>query len=168
MIVLDASTLILIARGELLDKFLDSVTAEVVIPSTVEKECCAAKQSLDALLIQRALGEGRIRVITVRKGSRQLCEKLRADLALGKGEAEAVAVAFSERAGLVAIDDKSGINACKLLRIPFTTAVGILIRMRQKGLLERSEALAKLQVLAKHGRYRAAIIEDARSRLEGT
>jgi hypothetical protein len=32
----------------------------------------------------------------------------------------------------------------------------------------RGETLAKLQVLAKHGRYKAAIIEDARSRLEGT
>jgi hypothetical protein len=40
--------------------------------------------------------------------------------------------------------------------------------MREKGLLEASEALAKLQALATHGRYKAAIIEAARSRLEGT
>jgi predicted nucleic acid-binding protein len=50
------------------------------------------------LLIRRALGEGKIRVIPVRKGSRELCEKVRVDLALGRGEAEAIAVAFSEKA----------------------------------------------------------------------
>lgn len=44
-----------------------------------------------------------------------------------------MALAFSEKAALVAIDDRQGINACKLLRISFTTAINILICMREKG-----------------------------------
>jgi hypothetical protein len=59
-----------------------------------------------------------------------------------------------------------GINACKLLNIAFTTAVGILIRLREKGLLEHGEALAKLETLAKYGRYKTSIMEDARTQLE--
>ncbi len=57
-------------------------------------------------------------------------------------------------------------NACKVLGIAFTTAVGILIRSREKGLLEGPDAIAKLALLAKHGRYRHSIIEDARLKLE--
>jgi predicted nucleic acid-binding protein len=64
------------------------------------------------------------------------------------------------------IDDKSGINACKLLGISFTTALGILVRSGEKQLLTRSGALAQLAELARHGRYKKSIIEDARVRLE--
>jgi hypothetical protein len=52
------------------------------------------------------------------------------------------------------------------LGIAFTTAVDILIRSREKGLLEESEALEKLASLAKHGRYKESIIEDAKLKLE--
>jgi predicted nucleic acid-binding protein len=41
----------------------------------------------------------------------------------------------------VGIDDRQGINACRLLGIPFTTAVAILLRSCGKGLIERSDAL---------------------------
>jgi predicted nucleic acid-binding protein len=98
--------------------------------------------------------------------NRRLVAKLQADFSLGKGEAEAIALALNEKAQLLGIDDKNGINACKLLGIPFTTAVGILIRSREKGLLQGSEALEKLALLAKYGRYRDSIIEDARRKLE--
>ncbi len=42
---------------------------------------------------------------------------------------EAIVLALSKQ-GLLGIDDRKGINACKLLRIPFTTAMAILVRMR--------------------------------------
>ena len=91
-----------------------------------------------------------------------------ADQLLGRGEAEAIALALTKKAQLLAIDDKNGINACKLLSIPFTTAVGILIRSREMRLINTSEALEKLAALAKHGRYKGLIIEDARRKLEVT
>ena len=64
------------------------------------------------------------------------------------------------------IDDKNGINACKLLRISFTTAIGILVRMLEKRLLTREEAMGKLAILEKQGRYKKSIVEDAKRRLE--
>ena len=67
---------------------------------------------------------------------------------------------------MIGIDDKNGINACKLLGVTFTTAVGILIRSQEKGLLKEFEALEKLASLAKHGRYKDSIIEHARWKLE--
>ena len=164
MIVFDACTLILIAKVELLELFLASVSVPVAIPTEVEEECCGSKKALDALIIQRAVDESRIKTVVVR--SRRLVAKLQADFSLGRGEAEAIALALSEKAEVVGIDDKNGINACKLLGLAFTTAVGILIRSREKGLLEEIDALEKLSSLAKHGRYKDSIIEDARGRLE--
>jgi predicted nucleic acid-binding protein len=66
----------------------------------------------------------------------------------------------------VAIDDKSGINACKLLGIPFTTAAGILVRCREKDLITLSDALLKLALLTIYGRYKNSIVEDVRKKLE--
>jgi predicted nucleic acid-binding protein len=164
MIVLDASTLILIAKMEILDSFLDSMELGVLIPAEVERECCAVKKSLDALLIQKALDESRIRVVPVK--DRRLVAQLRGDFGLGKGEAEAIVLAFAEKAPVLGIDDKNGINACKLLGIAFTTAIAVLIRMREKGLLTAGEALDKLSILGKQARYKQSIVEDAKRKLE--
>jgi predicted nucleic acid-binding protein len=164
MIVFDASTLILIAKAELLGSFLTGIELEAAIPVEVEKECCGVKRSLDALLIKKALDELRIKVIAAK--NRKLVVKLQGDFGLGRGEAEAIVLALSEKADVLGIDDKNGINACKLLGIAFTTAIGILVRSREKGLLTGSEALAKLATLAKHGRYKESILEDARRKLE--
>jgi predicted nucleic acid-binding protein len=164
MIVLDGSTLILLAKTELLDPFLAGVKLAVAVPGEVEKACCGSKKSLDALIIQKALDESRIKVIAAK--NRRLVAKLQADFSLGKGEAEAIALALNEKAQLLGIDDKNGINACKLLGVAFTTAVGILIRSWEKRLLEGPDALVKLELLAKHGRYKDSIIEDARLKLE--
>jgi predicted nucleic acid-binding protein len=164
MIVFDASTLILIAKAELLDSVLADIELEAAIPVEVEKECCGVKKSLDALLIQKALDELRLKVIAVK--NKKLVVKLQQDFSLGRGEAEAVVLTLAEKAQILGIDDKNGINACKLLGITFTTAIGILVRSREKELLSGSEALTKLTTLAKHGRYKESILEDARRKLE--
>src|SRR5882762_1311046 len=164
MIVFDASTLILIAKIEILDAFLRDVGLGVAIPLEVERECCSTKTSLDALMIRTALNESRIGVVPVR--DKRLVAKVQGDFGLGKGEAEAIVLALAQKAAILGIDDKNGINACKLLGIAFTTAIGILMRMCEKKLLDRSGALAGLGALAKYGRYKNSIIEDARLKLE--
>src|SRR6266849_4184978 len=164
MFVFDASTLILVAKAQFLDQFLAGVKLKVAIPGEVARECCGVKKTLDAHMIQRALDESAINVLLVR--NTKLVAKLETDLGLGQGEAEAIALALKERARIIGIDDKNGINACKLLGIAFTTAVGILLRSREKNLLDRRAALAALGALAKYGRYESSIIEDARLKLE--
>ena len=164
MLIFDSSTLILIAKVELLDVFLKDFGMEIAIPKAVEDECCGGKKTLDALIIRKALDESRIKVRSVR--DRKLVAKLEEDFSMGRGESEAIALALQEEALLVGIDDKNGINACKLAGIPFTTAVGILVRSCQKGLIDRSDALVKLSALAKYGWYRNAILEDAKLRME--
>ena len=164
MLIFDSSTLILTAKIELLDVFLKNIGMEIAIPRAVEDECCGGKKTFDALMIRKALDESRIKVRSVR--NRKLVAKLEEDFSMGRGESEAIGLALQEKAMLVGIDDKNGINACKLAGIPFTTAVGILVRSCQKGLIDRRDALVKLSSLAKYGWYRNAILEDAKQQLE--
>ena len=61
---------------------------------------------------------------------------------------------------------RNAVNACKILKLPFTGAIGILLRMREKELTSKVETLRKLEILRKYGRYRAEIVDDVRRRLE--
>ncbi|MEE9145562.1 MAG: hypothetical protein V3U06_12420 [Candidatus Binatia bacterium] len=164
MIVFNSSTLILLAKAELLDTFLAALNDKVVIPKQVETECCEEKQSVDALLIRKVIQEKKIFVQPLK--NKRLYGKILADFPLGKGEAESLALAVSQKARLFATDDKRAIQASKLLKIPFTTAIDILVRMYEKGVLEKQEAREKLEALRKYGRYKKEIIKDAKSRLE--
>jgi predicted nucleic acid-binding protein len=164
MLVFDSSTLILTAKIELLDLFLSNLNMEVAIPRAVAEECCSGRKTLDELIIERAIDESRLTVKSVR--NRKLVGNFEADFTMGRGESEVIALALQEKALLVGIDDKRGINACKLTRIPFTTAVDILVRSRQKGLIDQSGALYRLSALARYGRYRNSTLEYAKRRLE--
>jgi hypothetical protein len=64
------------------------------------------------------------------------------------------------------ISFQNGINGCKLLGLGFTTALVILVRSREKGLIDKNDALAKLAALARDGRYKDSVVYDARSKLE--
>ena len=57
-------------------------------------------------------------------------------------------------------------NACKILKLSFIGVLGILIRMRERGLVSREEALRKLEILKTFERYRTDIVEHVRQRLE--
>jgi predicted nucleic acid-binding protein len=90
MLVFDASTLIRIAKVELLDLFLASIELEVAVPVEVARECCGVKKTLDALMIQKALDDARIKVKVVK--DKKLVTKLQTDFSLGRGETEAIAL----------------------------------------------------------------------------
>ena len=163
MIVLDASTTILLAKAELLDAFIRDVRQTVIMPKEVREECCG-RDSLDARLIGHAVEEKRIAVKAVER--RSALQQLIKDFGLGRGEAAAIALATTAKNALVATDDKRAINACKVLKIPFTSAMSVLTRMCDKGLVSRQEAFEKLEILARYGRYKQEIIAAARAELE--
>jgi predicted nucleic acid-binding protein len=163
VVVFDASTLILLARAELLDVFLGDYQEAVLIPAAVQVECVAIVSAPGAVLIRERIRSGRIRVKRIR--SDLAVTKLMADFRLGRGEAEVLVLARAQKADLVASDDRQAIRACKLLGIPFTTALAFLIRAAEKRLLTTEEAQASLRRLVRFGRHEAAIVRDAEERL---
>lgn len=137
---------------------------ELVIPLAVKKEACR-KEAEETPLIENLLQSNTIRVLKVKDS--KIIKKLMNDFHINGGEAEAVSLALQEKALIVATDDRNAIRACKMLKIDFTTAIAILIRTFEKKLIDRDEAIIKLQKLEVIARYSRAIMEDARERIEG-
>jgi predicted nucleic acid-binding protein len=104
-IVFDSSTLILLAKAELLRMVVGRST--VPIPSRVRAECLV-KDSFDAILIGELVKEGKVTVEKV--DADKATEKLMADFRLARGEAESLYLAMMKRC-LLAVDDGVDIKA---------------------------------------------------------
>lgn len=164
MIVFDASTLILLARIDLLDLFISSYPGPKLIPPRVRDELLAQKREETPYLIDLI----EKKVLTILKPKLPaLSARLMEDFRIDAGEADALALAVQEKASLVATDDRNAIRACKLLKLAFTTAVAILVRAAERGVMDKEQALAKLEKLASLGRYKETIIRNARESIQG-
>jgi hypothetical protein len=164
MIILDASTVILLAKIDLLETFVSNFPGKVLIPEKVEGEICTEKME-ETPLVVKLIKDKKIRVLKVKNG--QPVKKLMDDFNIDAGEAEAITIALQEKASLVVTDDRNAIRACKVLRIEFTTAIAILIRSFEKNLIPKDEALIKLKKLESIARYSRTIMDDARRQIEG-
>ena len=161
MFVFDASTLILLARVDLLRVLLGRISA--VIPESVQKEA-TLKNTLDARAIAQLITEKKLKVSkdpSVRK-MRQILQ----DFPVGHGEVAAFLIA-KEKGAILATDDGVAIKICKIFGVKFVTAIHFLIEMRIRRDLDESLALAKLELLEKYGRYASEILRDAVERIHG-
>lgn len=155
MIVFDSSTLILLAKVEILVRVIEETGA--VITDIVEKECTKKQELLDAKLIKGLIEEGKIKVQNYGVGKEE--KKIGKDFNMGTGEASSLVLA-KKNGWILATDDKQAIKACRVLRLSFLTAIHFLIRLHEKGLLSGELALAKVRLLEKVGRYNPEIIRD--------
>ncbi len=64
-----------------------------------------------------------------------------------------------------ATDDGPAIRCCKVLGVPFVTALGFLVGLVQTGELGTELGLELLSKLDRFGRHRARILEDAAHRI---
>lgn len=159
--VFDASTLILLAKIEILRVVINNF--KVTIPETVMKEC-TGKEIDDARLIKALIDSGMI--LVTKPSNQKNVAKIRKDFKTHIGEAEAISLAFEKKYS-IATDDLLAIKACKVLNIPFTTSIHLLINLTEKGKLDRKTALLKLERLSLFARYNQRIIDDASMRLKG-
>jgi predicted nucleic acid-binding protein len=159
VLIFDSSTLILLAKAELLDIFLNDFQGKPLLPSAVEAESTSNPDRPDGLLIQQRILEGRLMVQEI--GQSKVLSRLLQDFRLGLGEAEALALALEiGDAAIVATDDRNALRACKVLRIEFVTSLGILVRAVEKGLLTRAAGQRFLEKLRLYGRFRSELIEE--------
>lgn len=167
MLIFDASTLILLAKAELLDIFLDDFQGAALLPQVVEAECVGSQPRPDGMLIRQRIRDGRLNVKQVRQS--RVVARLMQDFRMGLGEAEALALALEneEEATAVATDDRNAIRACKVLRLGFVTSLGILVRAVEKRLLTPDEGKRFLRSLAIHGRFKTGLIEEVSHQIEG-
>ncbi|MEK6590454.1 MAG: hypothetical protein AABZ11_07220 [Nitrospinota bacterium] len=164
MIIFDSSTLILLAKIDILELFISNFHERVLIPEKVRLEVSAEGRE-ERLLIIKLIEDRKIMTLKV-KNSRQI-KKLMEDFNIDAGEAAALTLAIQEGANIVATDDRNAIRACKLLKIDFITALAVLIRAVEKALITKDEAIIKLQKLQSVGRYSKEIINDAVKQING-
>lgn len=159
-VVFDASTLILLAKAQLLVPFLRLIRG--VMPLEVQKEVLAKPQADDTVAIMEMVQQGNLMVVE----SRRTAVEMRLPFGLDAGEAAALGVAKVHGWSL-ATDDGPGIRAAKVLGVPFLTSIHALVALKESGEIDMDLAMAKLDVLQKWGRYRVEILESARARLLG-
>ncbi|MEW6417812.1 MAG: hypothetical protein AB1480_06795 [Nitrospirota bacterium] len=160
-IVFDSSTLILLAKIEILNIISEDI--HIIIPEMVRSEC-TGKDLFDAKLISSLIENGKIKVASLAK--KESVEKLCRDFKIHIGEAEALALALKKKLPL-AVDDLPSIKACKILNHKFTTAIHLLINVTENGKIKEDMAFVKLDKLSFYGRYSKRILEDATKRLKG-
>jgi predicted nucleic acid-binding protein len=164
MIVLDASTVILLGKINLLETFVLTFSGRVLVSERVKDEV-SIKETEENPLIVKLIKDKKMQVLKVKNG--KLIKKLMDDFNIEIGGVGTIVLALEEKTSIVATDDRNAIRACKILKIDFTTAIAILIRIFEKNLIDKEEALIKLRKLDSVARYRREIVENARSRIEG-
>jgi predicted nucleic acid-binding protein len=160
-IVFDSSTLILLAKIEILNIISEDI--QIIVPEMVRSEC-TGKDLFDAKLISSLIKNGKIKVASVTK--KESVEKLCRDFKIHIGEAEALVLALKRNLP-IAVDDLPSIKACKILNHKFTTAIHFLINVTENGKINEDMAFVKLEKLSLYGRYSKRILEDATKRLKG-
>ncbi len=162
MIIFDASTLILLAKIEILKTVTQ--TQEILISKEVEAEAVCRPELFDAKIIIELIKTKQIKVIKVKDSV--LLKRLREDFAIAEGEASVLLLA-RQRQAILATDDGQAIKACKVLGVKFVTAIHFLLSVYYKKRISRELALVKLERLKNLGRYDVRIISDAIKRIEG-
>ncbi len=160
-IVFDTSTLILLAKIELLREIAGNV--KIIIPEKVRIESLL-KEGIDAILISTLIKEKKIEI--KKAGDVEAVRKIQRDFRIEAGEAEALWLARKIECP-IAVDDGPTIKACKVIGQKFTTAIHFLLNLASQNRLELPIAMAKLEKLNLYGRYSKKIIEDATKRLKG-
>ena len=155
MIVFDASTLILLAKIDILQLVLYKYSG--VMPESVKEEILY-KKAMDTELIIQQIKDGNLAL--EKNPSKDKMNHILKDFPLGRGEAAALIIA-KEKGSILATDDGLAIKVCKIFGVKFTTAIHFLIEAG----LDKSMAGAKLKMLKKYGRYSADIIKDAEERI---
>ncbi len=162
MISFDSSTLILLAKSDLLKETLQNF--EIIITDIIKKEC-TVKDTFDAKLIHALITTDEIKV---EKGfAKKEIDRMMEDFNIHLGEASALLLAKKREIPL-ATDDGLTIKACKILNVPFLTAIHFLLHTFESGIITDPEmALVKMEKLATFGRYHHRIIESAIRRIKG-
>jgi predicted nucleic acid-binding protein len=146
--------LFLLDQLELLERLYSSI----FVPPTVRQEFLAGPLPRDrATVLEHASW---IQVV-------QLESPRRADMLtdLDRGEAEVIALAEEKSADLVIMDERLGRKYVRLLGLPLTGTIGVLLRAKREGLIESVRPL--VQSLIGSGFYLAEELVEEALRLAG-
>ena len=148
MLVSNSSTIILIAKIDLLSKFLDTVK-NVAITDIVYEEIIK-KDSFENLTIKKEIESGRINVESTK---RKFYSNTLNQFKLDEGEASTFALYDKRKHKAILTDDRELIKLCKINNVPFISAMAVVVKLLSKKIINKNEALEKIEKLQGYGRY---------------
>ncbi|MDW7726428.1 MAG: hypothetical protein SCH70_04840 [Candidatus Methanoperedens sp.] len=163
MLIFDSSSMILLAKAGVLEKLV--AHREAVIPVLIYTEAVIRgkdKGREDAYRIESLIKSGKIKV---QEPNKSTCIEIRDLFGLHAGERDVLVLAKDMNIKCIVCDDKKAINAAKVLRFKFTTALNIIVAMCLKSEITKSEAEEMIDNLDEFGWYNNRIIKKARQDL---
>lgn len=158
--IADASVLIVFARAERLPLLLGTVGKVHVTRDVIAEAVDSAGQCPDAQAIARAVEEGDLVVVAVRKGG---VDGVRGRYPnLGRGEASVIAAGLQRKAHAVLMDERAARRAASLEGLRPVGSLGVLARAWHAGRFNsRGELSAALQELLEAGLWVAPDVVEA-------
>ena len=148
MLVSNSSTIILIAKATLLSKFLDAVK-NVTITDVVYEEILK-KDSFENLVIKKEVERDRIKVEPIEE---KFYANTLKQFKIDQGEASAFALCINRKCRAILTDDKELIKLCKIEGVKFISSMAIVVILFRKKVINKNEALEKIEKLQGYGRY---------------
>jgi len=153
MFISNSSTLILLAKINTLRTFLENCDS-IIIPEEVYQESVKNKNSFDALLIAKEIGN-KIKIQKTNKKTEQIQKQFRMDI----GEAAAYLLYDPKLHKAILTDDRELIKLCKIENIPFICAIAIVVQLHKNKKITKEECLEKMAKLETIGRYSKEIVD---------
>lgn len=157
-IISDATSLILLAKIDLLEKFVED--NEVIMPKLVYEEIIKGKDKgrEDSMLVERLVTE---KILLIKSPDNKFKEKLEKMFNLKGGELEVVSLAIG-KTNVILSDDKKCINTAKTLKINFITSLDVVVALYKKCRISKEKALESLDGLSEYGWYAKDLVKNYR------
>ena len=139
--------------------YLKKSHSSVVIPPSVKLETIDAGKREgfeDAVMLEGLLKEGWLSIGKLSPKSRKIISELTGFV--GKGEGEAVALAYERKTRLL-IDDEKGRRAAEAYGVTTITTLGMMLELKINGTLSRDEYRRNVRNYAKQGWVTADVLE---------
>lgn len=156
LIIADACSVILLAKCELLEVLVESLS--LVIPGSVYQEIVNEKTLgayPDAKYVHDLVEAGKVAIKNPKGKSKEI------PLSLCAGEADCIRLFNTVKADMILTDDGKAIKVCRYLRIPYTISPKIVVSLFEKSLIGSERARAAIVKLEKIGRYSRDIIAES-------
>lgn len=166
VIICDSSSLILLAKLELLDLLIKSFKT-VLIPSAVYNESLKKGKELkklDAFSIDKKIMDGKIIVKEIEDLNER--DNIIKNFNVHKGESESIILYLEKRADLLGTDDYRTLKVCKILGIKYFTTPLFLIRCYEKNNISNEITLLKFKQLKKLGGYAENLLDDFKYKIK--
>ena len=156
-LVMDACSVILLAKATLLEKVLGAYDASIT--RSAYEEVAEGKKDMraDALLIERLKKEGKVKFASE---SKKTTSRLMKDFNMGKGEAATIAAALKEQKGVLT-DNNQGRKAAQVNNLALAGSIEIVVDLLGKGKIGIDKAKSALGTLKREGWFDSHLIEKA-------